>query len=320
MPELNTQVGHDLSNLLGGALLSGYGRDHELEADRLGAQYLARTAYDPQAMIRVIGVLKNQEAFDSELAKQEGREPQHYHGTFATHPDNDTRLQQVVGEASHLTVANPSENKDEFLKQTSGLVFNDSVDEGVVRNNHFMHRDLGFALTFPPQWIVKNLPTQLVALSPQNDAAMQFKLDAHPSGTAAEYARHLLGKDATIESLQIDKRTAAIGNNDKIFLGVIYHEGKAFLIQGNAKTPQILAAQREAMKATIHSFRILSTEERKQIKPLTIQLITAQTGDSYSKLAQHSALGKNAENYLRLINAQYPQGEPAPGQTIKVIQ
>ncbi len=320
VPELNTQVGHDLSNLLGGALLSGYGRDHELEADRLGAQYLARTAYDPQAMIRVIGVLKNQEAFDSELAKQEGREPQHYHGTFATHPDNDTRLQQVVGEASHLTVANPSENKDEFLKQTSGLVFNDSVDEGVVRNNHFMHRELGFALTFPPQWIVKNLPTQLVALSPQNDAAMQFKLDAHPSGTAAEYARHLLGKDATIESLQIDKRTAAIGNNDKIFLGVIYHEGKAFLIQGNAKTPQILAAQREAMKATIHSFRILSTEERKQIKPLTIQLTTAQTGDTYSKLAQHSALGKNAENYLRLINAQYPQGEPAPGQTIKVIQ
>ena len=54
-------------------LLSGYGRSHELEADRLGAEYLARSGYDPQAMIKVIGVLKNQELFDIEAAKQEGR-------------------------------------------------------------------------------------------------------------------------------------------------------------------------------------------------------------------------------------------------------
>ena len=61
--------------MLGGALLSGYGREHELEADRLGAEYLARTGYGPQAMIRVVGVLKNQEQFDAEVARTEGREP-----------------------------------------------------------------------------------------------------------------------------------------------------------------------------------------------------------------------------------------------------
>ena len=70
------------------------GRDHELEADRLGAQYLVRAGYDPQAMIKVIGVLKNQELFDAELAKAEGREPRSYHGVFASHPDADTRLQR----------------------------------------------------------------------------------------------------------------------------------------------------------------------------------------------------------------------------------
>ena len=35
--------------------MSGYGREHELEADKLGAEYLLRTGYDPQAMIKVIG-------------------------------------------------------------------------------------------------------------------------------------------------------------------------------------------------------------------------------------------------------------------------
>ncbi len=320
VPQLGTQLGHDISNLLGGALLSGYGRDHELEADRLGAQYLARTEYDPQAMIRVVGVLKNQELFDAEIAKQEGREPRRYHGTFATHPDNDTRLHQVVGEAKNLTVANPKENRAEYLKQTTGMVFNDSVEEGIVRDNLFMHRDLGIALKFPASWNVKNLPTQLIALNPQNDAAIQFKLDAKPGGSVVEYTRRLLGNAATIKAQDIGNQVAAIGSTDKTVIGVIYHAGQAFIIHGDAKTPQVLTAQREVMEATIRSFKILTTDERKQIKPLTIQLTTAQSGDTYVKLSQTSPLGKNSERYLRLINAQYPQGEPVTGQTTKFIE
>ena len=320
VPELRTQAGHDLSNLLGGALLSGYGREHELEADHLGAQYLARSGYDPQAMIRVIGVLKNQESFDAVIAKQEGREPSHYHGTFASHPDNDTRLQQVVGEAGSLKVANPSENKSEFLKQTEGLVFNDNVNEGVVRNNKFMHPDLGIALTFPPEWHVKNSTAQLVALSPQSDATIQLKIDNNPSGTATEYAHRAVGSGAPVESLEIEKLHAAIGSANNVVLGVIYFDRKAFLIQCNAKTAEAYNAQREAMKTSIRSFHTLSEDERKQIKPLTIKLVTAKKGDTYARLAQHSPLGKNAESYLRLINEQYPQGEPDAGQTLKIVE
>ena len=320
VPQLNSQIGHDLTNMFGGALLSGYGRDHELEADRLGAQYLARSKYDPQAMIRVIGVLKNQESFDAAVAKQEGREPSHYHGTFATHPDNDTRLQQVVGEAGHLTVANPNENQSEFLKQTDGLIFNESVDEGVVRGNKFMHPELGIALTFPPDWSVKNSPTQLVALSPGSDAAIQLKIDPKPSGTATEYTHNAIGSSATVESQEIENMHAAIGSANNIVLGVIYYGRKAFLIQCNTKTAEAMAAQREAMKTAIRSFHILSADEKKAIRPLTLNLITAKKGDTYARLAQHSPLGKNAESYLRLINAQYPQGEPAAGQTLKIIE
>jgi predicted Zn-dependent protease len=320
IPELNTQLGQDLSNLFGGALLSGYGREHELESDRLGAQYLARTEYDPQAMIRVVGVLKNQELFDAEIAKQEGREPRRYHGTFATHPDNDTRLQQVVGEAGSLTVPNPSEGKSEFLKQTEGLVFNDGVEEGVVRDNRFMHRDLGIALTFPPGWSVKNSPTQLIALSSKNDAAIQLKIDGKPAGTVTEYARRAIGSGSSVETLEIEQLHAAIGSANNAILGVIYYDRKAFLIQCNAKTRESLDAQREAMKATIRSFHILNDDEKKAIKPLTIKLVTAQKDETYSKLAQRSPLGKNAESYLRLINAQYPKGEPVAGQALKIIE
>lgn len=320
VPGLSTQAGSDIANLLSGALLSGYGRDHELEADRLGAQYLARTSYDPQAMIRVVGVLKNQELFDAELAKQEGREPRRYHGTFATHPDNDTRFRQVVGEASHLKVDNPLEGKPEYQRQTAGLAFNDSVDEGVVRGSRFTHRDLGIALDFPPQWNIKNSPSQLIAINPTNDAALELKVDGKPSGTPPEYARRLSGSSATIESLTIERSSAAIASTSKVELGVIYLDGKAFLLQGTAKSEPVLAAHRALMKASMRSFHALTPEERKAIKPLNIKLVSAKTGDSYAKFALTSPLGKNAEKYLRLINAQYPQGEPVLGQTIKIIE
>ena len=59
--------------------LSGFGREHELEADQLGAQYLVGAGYDPAAMINVITVLKNQEDFSRRVSGGGGG----YHGLFA---------------------------------------------------------------------------------------------------------------------------------------------------------------------------------------------------------------------------------------------
>src|SRR5690606_540866 len=62
----------DLTSVMGNAFVRGYGRDMELEADGLGAQYLARSGYDPQAMIEVVKVLKNQEDFARDQAARRG--------------------------------------------------------------------------------------------------------------------------------------------------------------------------------------------------------------------------------------------------------
>jgi hypothetical protein len=49
-------------------------------------------------------------------------------------------------------------------------------------------------------------------------------------------------------------------------------------------------------------------------------MITATKGMSYAGLATSSPLGSNTENYLRLLNGQYPEGEPVAGQTIKIVK
>jgi len=320
VPEINNNLGQNLSNVISGALLSGYGRDHELEADHLGATYLSRTDYDPQAIITVIGVLKNQEIADAQIAKQEGREPRRYHGLFATHPDNDTRLKQAVGDADKLAASAHFEGRAEFLKATDGLVFNDNSEQGVVRNNRFYHGELGMAVQFPETWQVHNLPDTLIAVSPQGEAQMQMKVDEKPNGSPGEYAQRLAGYSAQIEPLTINGLPAALIHMPDTEAGVIYFNKQAFILQGKAKTREALAAHRSEIIGTARSFHALTAEERKQVKPLSIHLITARQGDTYSGLAKNSPLGKSAESYLRLINASYPTGEPQAGQRVKVVE
>ena len=63
----------DVTNLWGTAAVKGYGREMELEADGLGAEYLFNSGYDPHAMVETIGVLKDQEKFARYRAKEEGK-------------------------------------------------------------------------------------------------------------------------------------------------------------------------------------------------------------------------------------------------------
>ena len=168
----------DMVNMGGGALVRGYGRNHELEADRLGAEYLARTGYDPELMLKVVGILKDQEGFEIQRAREENREPRNYHGIFSTHPRNDQRLQEVIAAANKFK--NPAAKHTDpgnFLRLLDGLTFGNGEDQGIVRDNHFYHKGLDVTVTFPSQWRIENQPTQLVAVRPDNAAAMIVQID-----------------------------------------------------------------------------------------------------------------------------------------------
>jgi predicted Zn-dependent protease len=120
---INKNAGGNSSvlNQLGSAMLSGYGRQHELQADRLGAEYLAGVGYSPKNMIDVIGVLKAQEVY---AARQQGRRGGSYHGVFSSHPSNDQRLQEVVNAAKKVSsVESRPANRDTYLAQINGLTF-----------------------------------------------------------------------------------------------------------------------------------------------------------------------------------------------------
>jgi predicted Zn-dependent protease len=73
----------EAAKLFGQGYLLKFGRDQELEADRLGLRYMMQAGYDPHAMIDVVNVLIR--------SSQSGRPPEF----LSTHPDPERRLEQV---------------------------------------------------------------------------------------------------------------------------------------------------------------------------------------------------------------------------------
>jgi len=326
VPQTRGGLGDAAIDLLGGALLAGYGREHELEADRLGAEYLARTGYDPQAMVKVVGVLKNQELFDAEVAKQEGREPRAYHGLFATHPDNDTRFREVVGEAARFKQPETRVAREAFLRKIDKMVYADSPQQGIIRNNTVYHAELGLAMQFPRGWRVKNLPDRVTAQSPQDDAMLDLRMAGPARGMPADVLRKALGlgSGANVVPTAINGLPAATvrlnlrGLPTRVaaaFLGT-----NAYLIGAQARNAQAMNRWGADIDAATMSFHAITGAERAAARPLTLRVITARTGMTFAELARTSPLGKHAEGYLRLLNAMYPTGEPVAGQALKVIE
>ena len=322
----------DLANIAGTAIVRGYGREHELEADRLGAEYLARSGYDPQAMLQVIKVLKDQETFELERAKEEGREPRIYHGLFSTHPANDQRLQEVVAAADRFrSPAATANGAEEFLRRLEGLTFGDSEREGVRRGNRFYHSALDFALEFPEGWRIENRPDSLVAQSPDNQGLMQFSMqDLNQRIPPQEFLRQRLGVQnlRNGESIELDGMPGYTGLADQntpfgrlpVRLVVLYRDDQALLFAGLSKTEGQPYRYDAQILQTARSFHALSDSERQQAHAQRIHIVRATAGTSYAALARESAVPNHPEAQLRLLNGQYPQGEPGPGQPIKIVR
>lgn len=328
-----TQSSNQLVQFAGGALLRGYGRTHELEADRLGAEYLARTNYDPQAMLDVIGVLKNQEVFDKDLARAEGREPRNYHGVFSTHPDSDTRLQEVVATAKTLSDANATQfvGRDEYLSYIDNMIFGDSPQEGIIRGRNFYHEPLGLAMRFPEKWNVRNLPDKILLVSADGNALMQINAEkiSEQSSPRNFMIQHMglnnLSNETAlnINGLKAHTGISVITNQQGSIptrFTVLYFQKRAYIFAGIAKGENSLRNYDKAMLDTAKSFHALSKEEKKLAQPFRLKVITAKGKTKFNGLAKHSPLKKHAESQLRLLNAKYPAGEPQRGELLKLIK
>ncbi|MCW5635667.1 MAG: M48 family metalloprotease [Rubrivivax sp.] len=346
----------DVVGQVGQAIAAGhiakYGREHELEADRLGAEYLARVRYNPTNMVDVIQVLKDQERYAAESARAAGRAAPQGGGWLASHPSNDQRLDAIRGSAQRLAggggaAAWSDDGRERYLKAIEGLPFGDSREQGVVRGRQFFHEPLGIALTAPEGWRIANDTDQLTLASGAGDAALVMKLvpEELVKKTAGDHAailREGLGATAgQTEKLTLGgslaathfagQRRNALGQVGSLFATIVDGPaGRVFLLGWLARDAQALQRARPQLREAELSFRPLTAADRRAARPWRLKLVPMPAG-GFAQLARTTPLTDLPEQQLRLLNGAYHDGgagsaaaatarEPRPGQTVKIVE
>jgi predicted Zn-dependent protease len=332
VPGLDPNISSDLLGVGGNALLKGYGRDHELEADALGAEYMVKSGYDVHAMLDVITTLKNQENYEFRLARLEGREPRIYHGLFATHPSNDQRLQEAVANAGKLVSDAPVyTGTDTYLNLINGMSFGTDVRQGLVVDSNFYHGPLGYALRFPDGWNVDNKANAVLASNRTNSALIQISyMSADRRSSPGEYMQNRLGMKSLRDSqaLSINNLPAHTGQvvvnspygRRLARVTVIYFGSRAIILSCATREPDGINRYDRVCMDAARSLRPMSRQERLAAAQQKIRIIRAHDTVTYKALAAESPLHNLAEEQLRLLNGDYPAGEPVTGATIKIIQ
>jgi len=310
----------ETTSLISGALISGYGRDMELEADSLGAEYLSKAGYDPLAMVQVIEVLKNHEDFTKRTSN---RTAVSYHGLFASHPRNDTRLQEVVGKAGELSEQQVSEEDPVvFREQMTGLIVGPSPQNaaGGDQRNRYYQSLFNYTLLLPEGWSKQETTTTMTSASV--DGTSMIKVEAQRLQQSKE-PRLFIRENLGIEDLQQSEPLSQFGlsgftginpvNSERV--AVLYYGPRAFILTAKAGA----GISDEVLMESVRSFRPIARNEALFANPIHISYIQADGKITYADLARQTRLTEHQEDMLRLLNGDYPFGEPVAGQWVKVV-
>ena len=68
------------------------------------------------------------------------------------------------------------------------------------------------------------------------------------------------------------------------------------------------------------SFRRMRRDDLEAAVTTRIALVEAKPEDTYEQLARKAQLGRDGADVLRLLNGDFPLGQPRAGDLIKVIE
>jgi predicted Zn-dependent protease len=309
-----------------------YGREQELQADGLGAEYLSRVNYDPRNMIDVIRVLKDQERFSQEVARVEGRPiPQGGNSWLASHPSNDERL-AAIGRIAAQYQANKNyqdEGRLRYLQMIDGMPFGESAEQGLTRGRNFYHSSLNFAMTAPNGWRIVNEADQLNLVAPSGEAALIVQLAPPNAGRNHEEVIRNVVKPV---SGRVDRYTLN-GIAATHFTGVVQAQGgqrgveltvatgvggQHFLMIYAAKDGATLQANRAALREAEASFRAMTAQDVAAAKPWVLRTASLPR-DGFAGLARSAPMSTLPEQQLKLMNGVYSSGAVQPGAMVKVV-
>ncbi len=245
-----------------------FGRDDESQADDLGLRYMVRGGWDPKQMPPVFGTI-------AQISKLEGagRVPE----WASTHPDPANRAARLEKQIAQLEPQTGKVGEKEFLRRLDGLVFGTNPREGYTIGSTFIHPDLAFRMTFPRGWKINNMTQAVVAVSPNNDAAVQL---SSAQGANREQAAKAFFSQQGIQA-QSEWRpgiytfaTAATqqGQSFRGLAGFVEHRGAVMQIVGYTPTGNWDRAA-DTLASAVGSFRTETNSRYLNVSPKRVEIV-----------------------------------------------
>ncbi len=323
-------IASDLLNLGGALYLSSFSRQQEYEADLLGVRSLARTGYDPYAQADFLATLDAETKLEAKLAGVEA----HRMEFFSTHPNTPDRVRRAIEEAKGqgLAINARPRNRDVYLSKVEGMVYGNSRSDGFIRGQTFLHPELKLAFKVPDGFHLQNSPEAVVATA-KDGSGIQFDGGKAPAGRDAktyltsDFANEIKLRPRNVETFDVNGMHAATGtataqtnsgNVDVRMVAIQYEPGTMYRFL--LITPTNVTKTRDAaLRATIMSFRKLSSSEAAALKPLRIHIVKAGAGDSVASLANRMSFKDYREERFRVLNGLGTTGSVVSGSRYKII-
>ena len=318
-----------MGSLLGQAVGSGvqvlflkYSRDDETQADDLGLRYMSSAGYAPDQMPHVFHTLARQ----SEETPENARVPEWQ----STHPAPENREQRIESEIQKLTPAQREGRVDAapFLAKVNGIVYGPDPRAGYFdASNVFHHPGMAFRMKFPKGWKTQNLPTAVVGVSEDQDAAIQLVMAKEKNVDSAASAffsnrgiqrgaldeRPLNGLSAISANFSaatqqgtLRGRTAFVELGDNVFQLIGFAPQDSFL------------SQEKALDNALSSFARETDPNALSVKPWRVEIVTPVRSMTVEEFSQAFPGPVDAKE-LAIMNQVPDGGRYEAGKAVKRV-
>ena len=297
-----------------------YGQKRELEADRLGAQYLYGAGYDSEGLLEGLGSL-----FDFVKAGLKTNTVQYR--ALQSHPRNDIRLRAVLREVGELPPGEAYEGREAYRDMLDGMVYGPNLrptaPPGYVRYNN---EKLGITFLHPNDWVRKVKGAKIIMQNP--DETLQFKVEIEKSANKAQSSEEtfkekfpdgLTGLRKIHPQEQKDLGVTAVKGAQRLALAKVARN--TFHFTGLTRDNQLTAERDKMFLDMISTFRRMHPRDKNLTEVKRLYFEQLQPGETLGSIANDKTDENVAsEVELRAINGYFPKGEPEPGTWIKKIR
>jgi predicted Zn-dependent protease len=297
--------------------LRRYSREQELEADRLGLDYLVRAGYRGDAMAGLIEKLRRQSQFELQLMGEAPASVDRRTAT-STHPAPLERLTALQG-IPEASAAGEARSKV-YLEAINGMSVDDPPQEGFVRDNKFVHPMLRLAFEAPRDFRLFNDTDGVLGVG-RDRSLLFFSCANDPvQGSLAVWMRDKLKPTPTdIQPTEIDGQEAAIGSKARgsdTSLGqmryVMIRHGEQIcyfnLLSDGPDRDRRIAVLVNAAR----TFRTLTNAEASSLRPLRLSVLSPQ-GTTAQQLADRMPYADYRMQRLLVLN-----GVDTPEEIVKL--